>query len=357
MKRIVLSGGPCAGKSTAMSYISDRLRSLGQKVFIVPEAATLMIMGGLDFANLKPNDYFFAQQRIMEMQLALEDNFLALSDLYDEPKVILYDRGIMDVSAFMNPADWQALLDDCGWNLSSRDSRYDAVIHMVSAAVGAEAFYTTQNNPARRETVEQAAAVERMTQAVWLGHPHLRVIDNSTDFETKIKRTVAAVCGAVGIPRPIENERKFLLLREPDQIPVPHVRIEIEQLYLTDGARIRRRGQNGNYTYFHTVKKPIGPGKNIETEHQISGRDFGLLRKTMDQKTVPVLKHRTCFLWDHQYLELDSFTSPAAGMVMLEIEIDEDDQKISIPPFLSVDREVTADQAYTNRYISLYAAR
>lgn len=44
--RIVLTGGPCAGKSTALSHISNRLMSLGFHVFIVPEAATLLITGG-----------------------------------------------------------------------------------------------------------------------------------------------------------------------------------------------------------------------------------------------------------------------------------------------------------------------
>ena len=37
---------------------------------------------------------------------------------------------------------------------------YDAVFHMVTAAKGAERFYTTENNKARTETVEQAAAMD-----------------------------------------------------------------------------------------------------------------------------------------------------------------------------------------------------
>jgi len=41
--RIVLTGGPCGGKSTAMAHISDRLASLGFRVYRVPEAATLLI--------------------------------------------------------------------------------------------------------------------------------------------------------------------------------------------------------------------------------------------------------------------------------------------------------------------------
>lgn len=37
-----------------------------------------------------------------------------------------------------------------------RDNRYDAVVHMVSAADGAENFYASLSNEARYESVEEA---------------------------------------------------------------------------------------------------------------------------------------------------------------------------------------------------------
>jgi len=44
--RILLTGGPCAGKTTALAAISQDLSQLGYKVLIVPEAATLIMKGG-----------------------------------------------------------------------------------------------------------------------------------------------------------------------------------------------------------------------------------------------------------------------------------------------------------------------
>ena len=41
--RILLTGGPCAGKTTAMAAISQDLTQLGYKVLVVPEAATLIM--------------------------------------------------------------------------------------------------------------------------------------------------------------------------------------------------------------------------------------------------------------------------------------------------------------------------
>ena len=44
--RICLTGGPCAGKTTAIASIKQDLTQLGVKVLVVPEAATILMKGG-----------------------------------------------------------------------------------------------------------------------------------------------------------------------------------------------------------------------------------------------------------------------------------------------------------------------
>jgi putative protein kinase ArgK-like GTPase of G3E family len=44
--RICLTGGPCAGKTTAIADIKQDLIQLGMKVLVVPEAATALMKGG-----------------------------------------------------------------------------------------------------------------------------------------------------------------------------------------------------------------------------------------------------------------------------------------------------------------------
>lgn len=44
--KICVTGGPCAGKTTALSTINSYLSSRGFKVYIVPEAATLLMKSG-----------------------------------------------------------------------------------------------------------------------------------------------------------------------------------------------------------------------------------------------------------------------------------------------------------------------
>ena len=47
ISKIVITGGPCAGKSTAMSWIRNAFSHRGYTVLIVPETATELITGGV----------------------------------------------------------------------------------------------------------------------------------------------------------------------------------------------------------------------------------------------------------------------------------------------------------------------
>ncbi len=80
-----------------------------------------------------------------------------------------------------------------------RDTRYDAVIHLVTVANGAEEFYTSENNVARYETVEMAVAVDHNLQRSWTGHPHHSVIGNGPGgFAEKLEKVFASVDKATG---------------------------------------------------------------------------------------------------------------------------------------------------------------
>ena len=80
-------------------------------------------------------------------------------------------------------------------NLIEEDvfKKYDAIFHLVTAADGAEEFYTTSNNKARTETPQEAFKQDKKTLEVWRKHPNLKIIDNSTDFEGKIERLLKEV--------------------------------------------------------------------------------------------------------------------------------------------------------------------
>ena len=357
--RIVLTGGPCAGKTTCLARLSERLECLGLRVFRVPEAATILMSGGASPACLPADQFLRFEADLIRLQMAIEETFTDLAASSARRSIVICDRGTMDAAAYMSPVMWQALLDQQGWSESAlRDRRYDAVIHLVTAARGAEEFYTTENNPARTETLEKARELDEKVRNAWVGHPHLRAIDNSTDFNEKIRRVLTAICRIVEVPAPKEIERKFLLRCCPTAVEMPVYSKEflIEQTYLltSDGseARVRRRSREGSSTYTHTVKRPCVAGQRIETEHQISSSEYITLLEKADPNRRTVRKHRRCFLWENQYFELDSFLEPNPGLTLLELELESPDQDVILPSFLDIEREVTEDRTYSNYSIA-----
>jgi CYTH domain-containing protein/predicted ATPase len=350
---IVLTGGPCAGKTTVLSMLTEHFSNRGYYVVRIREAATDWFEAGLRPGATDAEAIAF-QQLIIRTQMFQVKQALAMARTQPKPILLICDRGSSEGKAFVPPHVWQATIDQNHWSVTQlRDELYGAVFHLVTAADGAGEYYTFENNKQRTETPEQAIDIDRAIQRAWQGHPHLRVIDNSTDFEGKKLRLLKEVCAYIGEPEPIENERKFLLRGRP-LIPVPHSVVEITQDYLipeTFGTeeRIRRRGEGEHCVYFHTIKKAaISAGKRPEIERIITPTEYLTLLGRKNQTMRTIKKSRACFLFKGKYFEVDYYHEPCHfPNAILEVEVG-DDVEIEFPEWLDINREVTEEEGYSN---------
>ncbi len=351
--KIVITGGPCAGKTTAMSWIQSNFTKMGYTVLFVPETATELITGGLAPWTCGTNvDY---QKCQMQLQLDKEKVFQQGAESMAGRKVLIVcDRGALDNKAYMTELEFAGVLNQLGLNeVELRDS-YDAVFHLVTAAKGAEAFYTTANNAARTETVEQAAALDDKLIAAWTGHPHLRILDNATDFDDKLKRLVSEISAFLGEPEPYEIERKFLI-EYPDIAALERMpncqRVEIIQTYLTapegEETRVRQRGLDGSYIYYQTTKRKVTELKRVEVERRLSKDEYLRLLMDADPGCRPIRKTRYCLTYENQYFEIDVYPF-WKDKAILEIELSDESTEIRFPEQLRVIREVTEEESYKN---------
>ena len=155
----------------------------------------MLITAGFSPAGASFDEYLAFETALIKSQMQIEDALQAVAEAGNGPAVIICDRGTMDARAYLTPEQWDLLLQENSWNnVELRDQRYNMVVHLVSAAVGAGSHYTTANNAARYETSDQAAALDEKLYQAWVGHPHLRVVDNSTDFPTKAKAVPNPPC-------------------------------------------------------------------------------------------------------------------------------------------------------------------
>ena len=356
--KIVITGGPCAGKTTAMSWIQNNFVSRGWTVFFVDETATELMTGGALLTLAEHNREY--QRALLTLMLAKEQAFTAIAeDARAERVLIVCDRGALDNRAYMTEAEFQWVLGAMGTDEVTLRDDYDAVFHLVTAAKGAEQFYTTANNAARYETPEQARAVDDRIIAAWTGHPHLRVIGNETEFEDKMVRLITEISAFLGEPMPLEIERKFLIempdLKALDALPNCR-RIEISQTYLRtdDGSevRIRQRGDGGHFIYYRTTKRPVSGAKRVEIEQRLTRDEYLTLLVQADPACRPVRKTRYYLSEIGITYEIDIYPDHRDWAV-LEVEVSDENAPITFPPFLKVIREVTGEKEFSNRAMAM----
>jgi len=359
--KFILTGGPCGGKTTAIARLSFFLKERGFEVIACSEVYTILASNGmsLDFYSTEGMDTVI-QNSVLDVQLSLEDSIERVLKARGKPAVLLCDRGPMDGKAYLSDEKWKKILDQRGVSEAElRDTRYNAVFHMVTAADGASTFYTLENNQARSETPEQARDLDRRSQKCWLGHAHMYVLDNSTDFESKLQRLVNIVSKLVGLPTNLSKRSAKYLLRErpnTDSFPsdVDYHRFEVEKVYLIvqddndSGAHsfIRKRttigsdGEKQGSTYQLTDVSKKG-GEVFETKRIISAREYNASYKSRDLSRYIVKQERISFLYKSQSFTIHIYNQPSPDLCILHAQVESKDNEspvVDLPNFLTVER-------------------
>ena len=185
--RIVLTGGPGGGKTTAADLYR---REIGQQVVVVPEAATMLFSGGFPRSH-EIHARKAAQCAIFHVQKHLED---VQSALYPE-RILLCDRGTIDGAAFW-PGGPSEFFDVVGTTLAKELTRYDAVLFFETAAAGGMSI--EGGNPVRIETNDQALELDHRLRELWLQHPRAIVVPHNRSFMKKIMLGLASLENIVG---------------------------------------------------------------------------------------------------------------------------------------------------------------
>ena len=351
--KIVLTGGPCAGKTTALTWINNYFSKKGYSVLFVPETATELITNGVSPWTCKTNyDYQMSQIKLQKIKEEIFES--SAKKLKNDKVLIVCDRGILDNKAYMKDVEFKQILKSFGTNeVKERDS-YDAVFHLVSAAKGKEKVYTLSNNAARTESIEEARKLDDKIISAWTGHPHFRIIDNSTEFEEKLERLLKEISVFLGEPEPYEIERKYLIcypnIKELESMSNCN-KVDIIQTYLKSDndseRRVRARGINGDYLYYLTEKRKITNLKRVEVERRLSQDEYLGLLMEADNNLRPIHKTRYCLSINNQYFEIDIFDE-WDNQAIMEIELSDENEEIKLPNFIEIIKEVTDDEKYKN---------
>lgn len=336
---IVLTGGPCSGKTSALPYLVEKLDGLGVRALVVPEAATLLINGtSINPGKLAKEDssaFLAFEAELVKLQLSLKERFQALAALEkDRPTVLIYDRAELDIAAYLPEGYLENFLEESHLKISQVRDGYDTVIHLVTAAKGAEWAYTLENNTARWELDPQMAiAADERTLMSWVGHHNLHTIDNSTDFATKLRRVLKLVLSTLGLEYPETRIQKKVLSKAiPPQVLLRASKVLLESVYLPSDIEeevcLRKRTQNGS-SYSLTTRRKEG-SKELVKQQPLSFLEYSQLLHTQDHSRASVKKERYYLVENHNILVVDHVLEPVDKWI---VEYSNED----LPVYISLD--------------------
>lgn len=228
--KVLLTGGPMAGKSTGIQHLSAKFTSLGLKVFTIPEIATQTINNGFLFYE---HQTFALKSRfnyqITKHQYDLEDYYTQCAEILRESQghsvLVIYDRGILDNWSYITMEVKDHIYGKYNWSDHSLlNGRYSGVFHLVTIADMDPAKYTDQNDQfGRIEKPLESVLLDRKNRHMYLLEENFWVIDNPAKItkkqdgiDRKMDNLYGTICQVLGLEHGLNYPgSKFLGFKKP----------------------------------------------------------------------------------------------------------------------------------------------
>jgi predicted ATPase len=178
-RRIVLTGGPGAGKTAVLEMMR---KTLCEHVKVVPESASVVFGGGF------PRGSALEQLRAAQRAIFYLQRELEVAVMIENVAIALCDRGTVDSLAYWPGPG--SLWPEVGTTLDEQIARYHAVVHLRTPA--ADHGYNHQN-PLRVESALEAALIDARIAEAWSTHPRYIEVPSADDFIAKVARVVELV--------------------------------------------------------------------------------------------------------------------------------------------------------------------
>jgi predicted ATPase len=363
--KICITGGPGSGRVTAMARLAFRLPEMGYRVISVPDAAVLLKEGGvnIDISSMNQTQVIEVQLRIIRLRMALEEIFTEIGERCGEKVVVICNSGVINGAAYVSKEAWQAVLDELGvTGVHLRDFRYDAVLHLVTAASNAERYYSSHKTGV---SVEEARRIDKNLQEVYTGHPKFFIIGNDcATFEEKLQKVTDVAFKTLNIQSVRQFSYKLLVeVKDLDDEKIPIVpeyiksqKIFVEETFIKSDegmiVRVQKRGHSDSYNYLLTSEKTRDDGTNEISSQIISPRAYMNYLEQRDVTRNTVKRVLFCFIYEENYMILDTFFNSKFNGSLLRIESNKPLEEITVPEFVKTIRNVQNDPGYSTHKLA-----
>jgi len=363
-----ITGGPCAGKTTCLQFLSERFTPQ-YKVYIIPELATMTVGAGVAIipSEFTPDTHTVFTKGIMKAQMDLENYFYEIAKIQKEDVIIFTDRGMCDNLAYCSEETKERVFNETGWNTQKlTNQRYDAIFHLVTAADGAEEFYTTENNEARSEGVDLAKMLDKWTQNSWISHQSHFVIDNSIPgFNKKVERLYMLIANFLGISANMHYVKKYLIPSGFDTKKIPeeikHASFYEEFDFLKCGEENKRMwvkkrtDPSGNNSYaLITRTMSDKEEERIELKRKISAKIYNEYAWQKDPAMNTLKKDFVVFTCNNTNYMVETYTLEDEKITVARVSLDtkEQNENLKMPEWIGAAKDISENPKYMSYEIA-----
>ncbi len=189
IKKILITGGACAGKTTSIEKIKEYLESKNYKVLVGKEAPTFLINSGFNPDKMGKMNFL---KMVLEVQLNLKRYY----DEYSKTGVnaiVIFDGGPLDNMKFIPKFEFENMIKDFNVSCDELLNWYDGIIHLETVAKTDLNMYSTESNPARTDNAELSVKRDDMLLDIYKNHKNRVVIKSNPNFDDKIKDVIDGV--------------------------------------------------------------------------------------------------------------------------------------------------------------------
>ena len=152
MKKILITGGACAGKTTSLKIIKKFLEEKGYKVLVVEEVPTMLINKGITSQKIGRMQF---QELIIKTQIINEREY---NDKYknEDKTIVIFDGSPIDCLKFITRKELDDIIKNYDITYDDIIGNYDGIIFLQTIAKKYPELYSDENNKARLTDVEEA---------------------------------------------------------------------------------------------------------------------------------------------------------------------------------------------------------
>ena len=192
IRKVVITGGPCAGKTTAIDRAKLHFEKQGTRVIVVDEVPTEIMRMGITLAGFGKMPF---QKAIIDLQRKKEQVVLEAASSIEDPKgvLVIFDRGILDHFIYLDSGQQHEMEQELGIQRQELYRNYDMVIHMLSVAAEIPTLY--EKTEYRLEDASEAEWLDQRIGEIWQPHPGYVRVGCESDFDRKIERVITMIEG------------------------------------------------------------------------------------------------------------------------------------------------------------------